>query len=29
MKDRMYEKVRRENVIKKKGASFTVKAGGF
>ena len=29
MKDRMYEKVRRDNVIKKKGASFTVKAGGF
>ena len=29
MKDRMYEKVRRENVIKKKGAGFTVKAGGF
>ena len=29
MKDRMYEKVRRENIIKKKGASFTVKAGGF
>ena len=29
MKDRMYEKVRRENVIKKQGASFTVKAGGF
>ena len=29
MKDRMYEKVRRENIIKKKGAGFTVKAGGF
>ena len=29
MKDRMFEKVRRDNVIKKKGASFTVKAGGF
>ncbi len=29
MKDRMNEKVRRENVIKKKGVSFTVKAGGF
>mgnify|MGYP000135295655 FL=1 len=29
MKDRMYEKVRRENIIKKKGAAFTVKAGGF
>ena len=29
MKDRIYEKVRRENIIKKKGASFTVKAGGF
>ena len=29
MKDRMYEKVRRENVIKKKGTGFTVKAGGF
>jgi adhesin/invasin len=29
MKDKMYEKVRRENIIKKKGASFTVKAGGF
>ena len=29
MKDRMYEKVRRENVIKKKGSGFTVKAGGF
>ena len=29
MKDRMYEKVRRDNIIKKKGASFTVKAGGF
>ncbi len=29
MKDRMNEKVRRENIIKKKGASFTVKAGGF
>ena len=29
MKDRMLEKVRRENIIKKKGASFTVKAGGF
>ena len=29
MKDRMYEKVRRENIIKKKGTAFTVKAGGF
>ena len=29
MKDRMYEKVRRENIIKKKGSGFTVKAGGF
>ncbi|MDC3038407.1 inverse autotransporter beta domain-containing protein [bacterium] len=29
MKDRIYEKVRRENIIKKKGAGFTVKAGGF
>ena len=29
MKDRMYEKVRRDNIIKKKGAGFTVKAGGF
>ena len=29
MKDRMYEKVRRENIIKKKGTGFTVKAGGF
>ena len=29
MKDRMYEKVRRDNIIKKKGTSFTVKAGGF
>ena len=29
MKDRMYEKVRRDNIIKKKGSSFTVKAGGF
>ena len=29
MKDKMYEKVRRDNIIKKKGASFTVKAGGF
>ena len=29
MKDRMYEKVRRDNIIKKKGANFTVKAGGF
>ena len=29
MKDRIYEKVRRENIIKKKGAAFTVKAGGF
>ena len=29
MKDRMLEKVRRENVIKKKGAGFTVKSGGF
>ena len=29
MKDRIYEKVRRDNIIKKKGAGFTVKAGGF
>ena len=29
MKDRIYEKVRRENIIKKKGSGFTVKAGGF
>ena len=29
MKDRMYEKVRRDNIIKKKGTGFTVKAGGF
>jgi len=29
MKDRMYEKVRRENVIVKSGSGFTVKAGGF
>ena len=29
MKDRIYEKVRRENIIKKKGTGFTVKAGGF
>ena len=29
MKDKMFEKVRRDNVIKKKGAGFTVKAGGF
>ena len=29
MKDRMYEKVRRDNIIKKKGSGFTVKAGGF
>ena len=29
MKSRMYEKVRRDNIIKKKGSSFTVKAGGF
>ena len=29
MKDRIYEKVRRDNIIKKKGTGFTVKAGGF
>mgnify|MGYP001168982383 FL=1 len=29
MKERMSEKVRRDNIIKKKGDSFTVKAGGF
>ena len=29
MKDRIYEKVWWENIIKKKGAGFTVKAGGF
>lgn len=29
MKDKKYDKVRRDNIIKKKGAAFTVKAGGF